>query len=190
MRVHALLLLMIFIMTACATQQAAPTNVPPLPTETATVEETATPLPTAAPRSTLPPTWTPESDAFTATPEPSNTPVPTPTPNPQSAPISAPVSEDTCTNFGPDLDRTPRTYRAGTDITVYWTPVEGAAYYYIALTDETATVVREDYVAETTYVFTADLFESGKLYGWEAFPINAAGIQMCTARGAELFPDF
>ncbi len=104
--------------------------------------------------------------------------------------MSAPVSADVCNSFGPDLDQTPRTYRRGTEVTVYWTPVEGAEYYFVALTDETGTVVMEDYVAETSYLFTSDFFEGDNLYGWEAYPLNAAGIQMCAARGAELFPEF
>ena len=185
-----LILLVIFLsMTACASQQAAPPTEASLPTATHTEDAIATPQPTIAQRSTLPPTWTPVPQEVEATAEATNTPVPTPTLGQQSA-APAPALPDACDNFGPDLSQTPRTYRNGEDVTVYWNPVEGAAYYYIALTDQTAAVVHEDYVAETSYTFSADLFESGNLYGWQAHPVNSAGIQMCLAHGAELFPEF
>jgi hypothetical protein len=101
-----------------------------------------------------------------------------------------PTLPEACNTFAPDLERTPRNYVDGEDVTVYWTAVEGAGFYYVALTDETAEVVFEDYTEDTSYTFPAAQFESGKLYGWQAHPINALGIQMCLARGAELFPEF
>jgi hypothetical protein len=181
------LLLALLLLAACATEQAAPQEVvTTVPEEQATETATATTAPTLAPRSTLPPTWTP-GVAATDTPVSESASAAGQTPPPT---IVVPTLPEACNTFEPDLERTPRTYRAGQDVTVYWTPVEGAGFFYIALTDETATVVFEDYTEDTTYTFPAELFESGKLYGWQAHPVDARGIQMCLARGAELFPDF
>jgi hypothetical protein len=180
----SMLLILLFVLTACATQQTAPTAATPSPAVTATEAVTPTAEPTLAPRSTLPPTWTPGTPvtetpvggAATATEVP-------PT-------IVQPTLPEACNTFEPDMERTPRNYVEGEDVTVYWSAVEGAGFYYVALTDETATVVFEDYTEEPAYTFPADQFEAGKLYGWQAHPINALGIQMCLARGAELFPEF
>lgn len=190
MRKGIFLLIALFLLNACASQQAAEPTILPTLAITNTPNATDTPLPTPVPRSTLPPTWTPVVEAATATVDASNTPVPTPTPNAQSVQVNATVPPNACDNFEPDLNRTLRVYKDGQDATVYWTPVEGAEYYYVALTDETATIVHEDYTSDTSYVFPADLFESGKLYGWEAYPLNALGVQMCLPAGAELFPEF
>ena len=184
-----ILLIVLFILTACASQQAAPpavTAVTPSPEVSATEALTPTPTATLAQRSTLPPTWTPgapptETPSGDAASTTDQTPAPT---------IVQPTLPEACNTFAPDMERTPRTYVDGQDVTVYWSAVEGAGFYYVALTDETATVVFEDYTEDTSYTIPADQFESGKLYGWQAHPINALGIQMCLARGAELFPEF
>jgi hypothetical protein len=179
-----ILLIVLLALTACATQQAAPpaATLPPAGTETEVVSPTEPP--TLAPRSTLPPTWTPGVPP-TETPQGG---IPTATEVPPT--IVQPTLPEACNTFEPDMERTPRNYIDGQDVTVYWSAVEGAGFYYIALTDETAAVVFEDYTEEPSYTFPADQFESGKLYGWQAHPINALGIQMCLARGAELFPEF
>lgn len=180
----SILFLALFVLTACATQQTVLPEITPSPEITATEVVTATAAPTLAPRSTLPPTWTPGVP-------PTDTPVGGAEAATQVPPtIVQPTLPEACNTFEPDLERTPRNYVAGQDVTVYWTAVDGASFYYVALTDETATVILRDYTEEPSYTFPADQFEAGKLYGWEAHPINALGIQMCLARGAELFPEF
>lgn len=181
----SILLIGLVLLTACAAQQTAPPVTTPPPDVTVTDAPTVTTAPTLAPRSTLPPTWTP------GVPE-TETPVVDSTPLEQQAqPTSAEAAlPEACNTFEPDMSRTPRNYVAGEDVTVYWSAVEGAGFYYVALTDEEATVVFEDYTEDTSYTFPAAQFEAGNFYGWEAHPINALGIQMCLARGAELFPEF
>jgi hypothetical protein len=93
-----------------------------------------------------------------------------------------------CATFGEDRALNVRTYTIGQPAQVFWTPVEGAAQYSISLVDQTGAVLHLDYTANTNYTFDASLFEAGNLYGWEAYPIDSIGQQMCIARGAELFP--
>ena len=199
----AILIIVSIFLAACAQEQPAPIDTPSpteiIPTETVTVEPSATA--TLAARSTLPPEWTvaPPTDASAAnTVDSDNTAnsaaeAPTMTAAPPLE-LQAPVPNDTldaaCESFGPDSDRNVRTYRAGEDATVYWYPVMGAEFYSITLTDETGEAVVTNYTSETGYVFSADLFEDGGLYGWEAYPVNSVGQQMCLTRGAELFPEF
>lgn len=176
----------LFFLAACEQQQAVvPTLVP---TAVAPTTEVATqpPEPTR-PRATLPPAWTAAPQA-TSTPVPQADPAETVVPTQQ--PVIAPTLPESCNAFGPDPNRNVRVYKAGEDTTIYWLPVEEAQYYSIALTDETGAVVFTDYTAETGYVFEADLIEDGKLYGWQAYPINVLGQQMCLTRGAELFPEY
>lgn len=181
----SVLLVVLLLLAACASEpQPEPPEVTEMtePEATATEILTPTPAPTLAQRSTLPPTWTPASPA-TVTPAPTTEQVVQPV-------VEQPVLPEACNTFEPDLERTPRNYVLGQDVTVYWSAVEGAGYYYVALTDEEAEIVFEDYTESTSYTFPADQFEAGSLYGWQAHPINALGIQMCLARGAELFPEF
>jgi hypothetical protein len=119
-----------------------------------------------------------------------NTPEPTSEANQlQDTQSGPPTPLEVCANFGEDRTLNKRTYTFGADAQVYWTSVQGAAYYSISLVDETGTPILTDYTSETTFVFTADLFEKGKLYGWEVIPVDSLGQQMCLGRGAELFPD-
>jgi len=181
------------LLAACQQQAVVPTLVPTSLAPTATPEEVATdpPPPTAVTRATLPPTWTP-APQVTNTPLPAQEPITTdgeaaaqPT-----SPVIVPTLPEACNSFDPDLNRTSRTYRAGEDAPVYWIPVEGAEFYSVSLTDENGDIVFTDYTADSGYVFSADLIEDGKLYGWEVYPINNLGQQMCLTRGAELFPEF
>jgi hypothetical protein len=167
-------------LAACAQQediQALPTLAPSPTTEIVTEP----PTPTEIKRATLPPTWTPVQEvtptATEVTPTVSvDTPIPPPTPL------------EVCATFGEDRTQNKRTFTFGDSPTVYWMPVQGAVQYSISLVDETSTALYVDYTADTKFTFDASLFEQGKLYGWEAYPIDNIGQQMCLARGAELFP--
>ena len=192
---HLYALTALILLAACTTQQETlPTLIPspaPAITDTAApIEPTQTPPPTVGERPTLPPTWTPGSEMATVTPFPSNTPAATATLSAeQAASVIPTVPQEVCDAFQPDMTRTLRTYTDGKDATVYWSAAPGAAYYHVALTDDQAQPIFEDYTADTTYTFPAAQFESGKFYGWDAYPVSALGNQMCLSIGAELFPE-
>ena len=180
------ILVVIVVLAACASQQAA------APTATATTEA-PTEIPTEAQtqqpvqRSTLPPTWT-------EAPETTNTALPTAVPLPSTTPdASIPTAEvatytPSCDTFGPDLNRLNRTFTPGEDVPVYWLPVPEAQFYQVSLLDDQGKVVFSDLTDQTGYVFRADLFKADRIYGWQAHPINALGQQFCQDRGSELVP--
>ncbi len=174
------------VLAACAPEaQVVPTLLPA--TEAPT--EVPTDAPTAAPieRPTLPPEWT-------AAPQATDTPIPTITPNvlPTVSQIQAilPTEIPGCENFGVDLARTKRSYMRGDDVAVFWSMIDGAEFYKVMLLNDQAEEIFVDYVNADGYIFTADKFEPGKLYGWQVHPINPLGVQMCVTQGAELAPDF
>ena len=174
------------VLVACQQQdQALPTLAPTLADiSEATVEATQIPpTPIPAERPTLPPTWTPAV-------LPTQTPVPaTPTlTQDEESRLMPPTPLEVCNTFGEDLQRNSRTFQPGEPATVYWTSVAGALSYYIKLIDQEGEEVFADYSAQPSYTFSADLLEPEKLYGWEVYPIDALNQQMCTTRGAELFP--
>lgn len=188
---NVLLLVFVLVLAACGGQQeqVLPTTVPIEATEEPSPLPTATPLNLV--RSTLPPAWTAAPDANTqgqpdATTAADQSGQPAATQPPTFAPATA---LDACTGFGEDRDRNVRTFKIGDSPQVYWTAVPGAASYSISLVDETGEKLLTDYTTDTTFTFDATLFEQTKLYGWEAYPIDPVGQQMCLARGAELFPE-
>lgn len=130
-------------------------------------------------RPTLPPTWTPAA---------SDTPTLVPATATEVPPELPPTPLEVCNTFGEDLQRNNRTYVLGEPATVFWTQVEGAASYYIRLIDAEGEMIFEDYTLNPPYIFKADLFEKDKQYGWEVYPLDPLNQQMCTSRGAELFP--
>jgi hypothetical protein len=80
-------------------------------------------------------------------------------------------------------------FELGTSPRAVWTPINGAQLYRLALRMSNGFVVNENiYVAENSYNFPPDLFVEGQSYGWDVYPINNAGDQMCFAVGAELIP--
>lgn len=185
-------LVLVLVMAACAPEaQVLPTTIPVSPTDEATPEPTVTPL--NLQRATLPPTWTPSPAAngevqsqVTTDPAAQGTPAQQIT----QAPTFLPATPlEVCAALGEDRTRNKRTFKLGESPQVFWIPVQGAASYSISLIDETGTIVHTDYTAEPTFTFDATLFEQGKLYGWEVFPIDGIGQQMCLGRGAELFPE-
>ncbi len=184
-----LLLLLCFALASCAQQeQTLPTIAPEI---TEVTEEAATELPTATPfnpqRATLPPTWTPSPAAGElggqATPTPEIQ-----APEQQAAQQGATPLE-VCVTFGEDRTLNSRTFTPGGPVQVFWTPVTGASSYSVSLIDDTGEVLKTGYTAQTTLVFEPELFEPNRIYGWEAYPIDPAGRQMCISRGAELIPD-
>lgn len=191
MRIYWVIVILLAV-AACA-PQAEPTAAPPTPTaEEVTPEPSATPLELRRP--TLPPTWTPSPEVggqaqaqnVDVTPHPEGQPTQPPAGITQFAPAT-PL--DVCNTFGEDRELNRRTFKIGESPQVFWTAVEGAASYSVSLIDETGQVVLTEYTVEPTITFDATLFEEGKLYGWEAYPIDALGQQMCLGRGAELFPE-
>jgi hypothetical protein len=185
-------MLVVVVLAACNPQapQELPTIIPEntaiptteIPAQSAEVTPTATVTPPRA-RPTLPPTWTPL---------PSETPLPTETETPLPTPTffqpTAALPEG-CNVFQIDFERSSRDFRIGTAPTVYWVIVPEAVRYRVTLRTFQGVIIKDDiYLAETQYTFAADLFEQGVQYGWEVYPINALGDQMCFQRGGELYP--
>lgn len=182
------------IVVACTPQdEPLPTLVPTIPLDepTATLEEpTEEPAieeaPTQAPpagRATLPPTWTP-------LPQPTDIPTPTPL-IPTITPFIPPdnILPAACDAFDIDYDNTDIEFREGVSPRVSWFPVQGAIRYRVIVANASGLVIRDDiYLAETTYQFSADLFQFGQFYGWTVYPINTANDQMCNFVGAQLIP--
>lgn len=186
-----LLVVPLVLLAACSTQpQELPTLIPE-PTTVPTTEVPAQSVevtPNATPtsplvRPTLPPTWTPP---------PSETPLPTETETLPATPTffqpTAALPEG-CNTFQIDFERSAREFRLGTAPTVSWVAVPESVRYRVSLRTISGVVIQDDiYIAETQYTFPADLFEQGVQYGWEVYPINSLGEQMCFQRGGELFP--
>ena len=174
-------------LAACTPQPAVlPTLIPSLegPTEVPTEAPAAQPVE----RATLPPEWT-AAPQVTDTPVPTSTPEIPPTVFVETGPI-IPAEIPGCENFGVDLTQTKRTYVRGEDVTVFWTTIDGAAFYKVMLLNNRAEEIFVVYVDTNSYVFTADKFEPGEFYGWQVHPVSPLGVQMCLTEGAELLPEF
>jgi hypothetical protein len=76
----------------------------------------------------------------------------------------------------------------GTAPLVAWAPMQDAAHYRVYLIDEFGFEILVDFTVETAYTFSADLFVAGERYGWEVYPVDVLGAQMCLKRGGELLP--
>lgn len=180
------LLITLFFTSACGGPPEAqlPTLIPE-PEEiilpTATTAPSATPTERLLVRPTLPPTFTPTD---------TETPAPTETPTETYTPVIAVYTPDpSCANFRVRTDTSTTTFPLGSAPRVEWTPMVGAERYWIIIADDRGITLRNDiYVAETSYTFSADLFEAGRVYGWTVAPINNAGVQMCLEIGLELIP--
>lgn len=186
---YSLIGVVALMLAACA--QAEPAPLPTLAPTLTPIVVTAPPSPTPITRPTLPPTWTPEVAASVLPPEAGgrdNQATPTPEMASQVEFVPATLLP-ACATFGEDRERNVRSFVPGTAPQVFWTPVEGAVSYSVSLIDETGEILFTGYTAEPTIVFDAELLEASKLYGWEVYPIDALGRQMCFARGAELFPE-
>jgi len=177
------LFVVMLLITACGggEEEALPTAVEfpaeVAPTETVTVEMTATPTQVSNP--TLPPTWT-------FTPEPSVTPTPTNTSTPLPTPRTV---AEVCDSFAADPVRSTREFIPGEAPVAAWTAVEGAELYRVFLSTLSQRLIRDDiYVAETSFTFDPNSFEFGEIYIWAVWPLDSVGDQMCFERGGELIP--
>ncbi len=189
-----LALLILMISTACA-QEQAPAATEEAVIESATEEPVATEAATSTPFvvRTLPPTWTPSPQADAAVDSSgdngaaaSTQPAPEENTEPE---LIAPTALEVCATFGEDSTLNKRTFTPGSPVQIFWTPVEGAASYFITLIDQFGDTVQTDYSSQTTLVYPPELFKPNSLYGWEVYPIDPAGRQMCISRGAELLAD-
>lgn len=188
-----LFVILSLLLAACAQEQALPTSVlEPTVEET---EEAVIPQDTPTPlqRATLPPTWTPSPEPE-AVQDASGGEVVQPPADPQQpvqqlSDVIAPTALEVCATFGEDRELNNRRFTPGGPVQVHWTAVQGASSYYIILVDETGDLLKEGYSIQPTFVFEPELFDADKIYGWEVYPIDPAGQQMCLSRGAELVPD-
>jgi hypothetical protein len=160
--------------------QSAPTVPVGLPTTTS--EPTKPPTAVPVERPTLPPTWTP-SPAPTQTTEPA-----TPTTDLTAQAQLAKPTLPACADFREDREKFRSTFKVGTSPQVVWTPADSAISYRISVIDDGGNELFSDLTKDTQYSFRADLFERGKVYGWQVYPIDPLGQQMCTPRGSELYP--
>jgi hypothetical protein len=181
----------LIVVAACTNQQQAlPTLIPSstAPPTTEVSEQTPTTEPTRRVAPTFPPTWTPEAATET----------PAGTPTTEAAPVievTLPTPLAACATFLEDVARNQRSFAIGESPQVFWTAVQGASAYHIALVSvDPATPealpgeVFGDFTSDTNYTFPAELFQTGRLYGWEVYPVDGVGQQMCLSLGAELFP--
>lgn len=180
------------LLAACTTQQQTLPTLIPTATTPPTAEApplTPTPEPTRRVPPTFPPTWTP-AGAVTETPVDIATAATS-----GEAQVVPPTPLEVCTALGEDITRNRRSFTLGAAPQIYWTGVQGAATYHVALVEVNLATeeaqpqeIFADFTSETTYTFPAELFESGKFYGWEVYPVDGIGQQMCQSVGAELFP--
>lgn len=165
--------------TLLVTQQQINTTAP---SSEPTSSPTQGPTATLRVRPTLPPTWT-------LTPTLSPTPTATlvvPTRTPVVIQNTLPPA---CSTFDAVFAESDVQFNVGQSPRVTWTAVEGAELYRLILSGPGGVIINDQiYLRETTYTFEASLFTAGQLYGWEVYPINPAGIQMCFAVGLELLP--
>jgi len=192
MRQYTWLIIAFLLLAACTPQaQTLPTLIPTsttAPTDEAP-EQTSTTEPTRRVPPTFPPTWTPAGEVV-------ETPLPVATePSNTVQQIIPPTALEVCGTLGEDPNRNTRTFPLGAAPLVAWTGVEGAATYHIALVvvematpDSQPNETFADFTTDTAYTFPPELFESGKFYGWEVYPVDGVGQQMCQSVGAELFP--
>ncbi len=185
------LVIALVLLTACTPQpQTLPTLIPTntIPATDEAPEQTPTAEPTRRIPPTFPPTWTPAAEVVatlaTVATEASNT-----------VQIIPPTALEVCNTLGEDIDRNTRTFPLGAAPMVAWTGVQGAATYHISLIavdmatpDAQPNETFADFTTDTTYTFPPELFEAGKFYGWEVYPVDGVGQQMCQSVGAELFP--
>lgn len=186
----AMVILMgVLVLGACTQQEEA------LPTLIPTADVAPTEVPTIAPtqasevvvvtqrvRPTFPPTFTP-------TVAPTDTPVPTQVFASPTLFIQYATPNASCDTFDTIFEQSDYEFAAGVSPRATWRAVEGAELYRLILKESNGRVINDNiYIAETTYAFPSDLFLVGSSYGWEVYPINAAGDQMCFAVGLEMRP--
>ena len=185
----AWLTIALLLLVACTNQQQTlPTLVLTGTIPPTNQAQTPTSEPTHRVPATFPPTWTPAS-VIVETPTVEVREVET------QVPFVPPTALEACNTLGEDFARNTRAFPLGAAPLVAWTGVQGAAAYHIALVvvdlekpDSPPNEIFADFTSETTYTFQPDIFEAGKFYGWEVYPLDALGQQMCVAVGSELTP--
>ena len=175
----------LMLLAACGQQPAnqvlptvMPTSanvVPPTATQPTTIAPTQSPLE----RSTLPPTWT-------VSPVPTIAPTATIDTTVQAQLVKPTLA--VCGGFAADREHSMNTFTAGSPVQVFWTAVDTAARYRVALRDDTGQELFVDYTLEPNYTFKAELFERGKRYSWSVYPEDSINQQMCFERGDEILP--
>ena len=175
-----------FLLAACQ-----PDSAPALPTLAEVAPPTTEVPSTAAPPTEAPATATPFVRAtlppiFTPTASPTHTPLP-PTATLTAQPIVSELLE-VCRTFNINRETSQTEFLFGTTPRVEWFAVEGAAFYRVSLKDRFGLEIFNDFTEDTSFIFPIELFDKGALYGWEVYPLDAAGIQMCYGLGSELFP--
>jgi len=161
-----------------------------VPSATPTPETTATRTPGGTGESgslaggiPFPPTWTPGSPP-SATPIKSPTPVvPTLPPAPTWTP--QPAYCRTLAVVGGDLAT-----RVGVAVTVRWTPIAEFSDYLVIVRHPGGGIVHSEAVAGDTLRLPGDLFSVAGAYGWEVWPLDAAGNRACYAVGGEIIVSF
>lgn len=145
---------------------------------TSEVAATTTPLR----RPTLPP-------PNTVTPMPTETPTETPVFPSETPFVSFATPNPDCNLFDVVFEESSLEFVVGESPRATWLAIPGAELYRVILKQSNGYVVTDTiYVKETTYEFNAEWFREGISYGWEVYPINAKGDQMCFAVGRELPP--
>jgi hypothetical protein len=178
------LLIGLFVLVGCGqqpTNQSLPTLNSTTNSEPATATTAATDAATQAPleRPTLPPTWTVSPVAT----EP-----PTATTDLTREAQSVKPTLVVCGGFTADRERSGAVHTGDNPIQVFWTAVDTAARYRISLRNDRGEELITDYTLETTYTFSADLFESDGVYAWSVYPEDSLNQQMCFERVAEILP--
>ncbi len=205
-RCLAALVVIAFALAACGGQPASqtlptliptpggvqPSATPTVASAESTTEPTQVPLPLTRP--TLPPTWTPApGDQTNSTDNTAVTNQPLATATLAVSDTPAPVATEVptlvvCGGFVANRNKSTSTFTVGATPQIFWTNVDTAARYRIRLLDDTGAELFVDFSLQPTYTFRADLFQKNKVYAWSVYPEDSLGQQMCTERGAELYP--
>lgn len=197
---NAVLIAVTLLLVACGgggddtPESTQPAEEPPTATivpETGVQEEppaaTNTPEPPQSGPPTLPPSWTPTTEAtpteliVTSTPQPQADQPDTTNSDAQFGGAATPRPE--CAEFIPDFASITSTFDVGVAPTVAWTGVANAALYRVFIFDELEFELHTALVEETSYVVPADVFLQPGFYIWQVEPLDSLGIQMCIGIG-------
>ena len=129
-------------------------------------------------RTPFPPTWTPGSPP-SATPRKSPTPV-VPTLPPAPTWTTHPDYCFALTVVGGDLAT-----RAGVAVTVRWTPIAEFSDYVVIVRHPGGGIIYSGTATGGTLLLPSDLFTVAGAYGWEVWPLDAAGNRTCFAVGGD-----
>lgn len=131
----------------------------------------------------FPPTWTPGSPP-SATPRKSPTPV-APTLPPAPTWTAQPDYCFALKVVGGDLAT-----RAGVAVTVRWTPIAEFSDYLVIVRHPGGGIIYSGPASGGAHLLPGDLFSVAGAYGWEVWPLDAAGNRACFAVGGEIIVSF